>query len=137
MTDCGSASSSGLICGTLHDSLKERAEPLARRALQTKERRLGAIHPDIGLALGNLAVSLRALGQGNEAEVCGRRAVSILEKSLGLAHPATLARREAYVLLAVPASARSQRPASSRASAASRARPSSKTASKAAPPRLS
>ena len=71
-----------------------------------KEKLLGAAHPDVGLALVNLGVMQDALGRASEAEASFRRALGILEASLGASHPATAACRESWAQVAAEISPR-------------------------------
>ena len=65
-----------------------------------KEKLLGESHPDVGLALVNLGVIQEALGHASEAGSSLRRALAILEASLGASHPATAACRDDLAQLA-------------------------------------
>jgi len=65
------------------------AEPLLKRALQIKERQLGASHPATASSLNNLAELYRAQGKYGEAEPLYQRALAIYEQQLGAAHPDT------------------------------------------------
>ncbi|MGH7457443.1 MAG: tetratricopeptide repeat protein, partial [bacterium] len=49
-------------------------EPLYRRALETREKRLGPSNPNTTKSLNNLALLLRAQGQYPAAELLLRRA---------------------------------------------------------------
>jgi tetratricopeptide (TPR) repeat protein len=64
-----------------------RAEPLMRRALAVDEQSYGPEHPDVAIALNNLAGLLRATNRLAEAETLMRRVVAIFEKSYGETHP--------------------------------------------------
>ena len=65
------------------------AEPLLRRALTIREKRLGPDHPETARSLNDLAVLLRVRGRYEEAEPLLRRALAIREKVLGPDHPDT------------------------------------------------
>ena len=65
------------------------AEPLLRRALAIREKRLGPDHPDTAQSLNDLAVLLRFQGRYREAEPLLRRALAIHEKAVGPNHPDT------------------------------------------------
>lgn len=64
-----------------------------------KQKLLGAAHPDVGLTLAILAVIQKSGGRVVEADSCCRRALAILEESLGSAHPRTVVCRDNYVKL--------------------------------------
>ena len=66
------------------------ALPLYRRALESRERVLGAAHPDTLTSVNNLAYCLRALGDASAALPLYRRALESSERVLGAAHPQTL-----------------------------------------------
>eukprot|EP00808_Paulinella_micropora_P014366 g1766.t1 len=66
------------------------AEPLYRRALQGREKTLGAGHPDTLISVNNLGVFLKQQGKLAEAELLHRRTLQE-EKTLGAEHPSTLA----------------------------------------------
>jgi len=53
------------------------AEPLAREALASRERRLGEDRPAIAIALNTLGMVLAASERREEAETCYRRALKI------------------------------------------------------------
>ena len=63
------------------------AVPLAQRALAIREKALGPDHPDVALALNNLAELYRNQGRYAEAEPLYKRALAIEEKALGPDHP--------------------------------------------------
>ena len=63
------------------------AEPLSKRALAISEKALGPEHPDVAVALNNLAAIYRAQGRYAEAEPLYKRALAIGEKTLGPEHP--------------------------------------------------
>jgi CHAT domain-containing protein/tetratricopeptide (TPR) repeat protein len=63
------------------------AEPLYRRGLAIREKRLRPDHPDVGMSLNNLAELYRAQGRYAEAEQLYRRSLAIHEEALGPDHP--------------------------------------------------
>ncbi len=63
------------------------AEPLCERALAVWEKALGPDHPDVALALHNVARLYLARAAYAEAEPLCERALAIVEKALGLDHP--------------------------------------------------
>ena len=70
--------------------LLKDAEPLYRRALEARERTLGAEHPDTLHSINELAVCLQAMGLQKDAEPLYRRALEASERTLGAEHPHTL-----------------------------------------------
>ena len=66
------------------------AEPLYRRALEGRERTLGAEHPDTLASVKNLAGCFQAMGLLKDAEPLYRRALEARERTLGAEHPDTL-----------------------------------------------
>jgi tetratricopeptide (TPR) repeat protein len=66
------------------------ALPLYRRALESRERVLGAEHPATLTSVNNLAGCLRALGDASGALPLYRRALESRERVLGAEHPDTL-----------------------------------------------
>ena len=66
------------------------AELLYRRALEGREKALGAEHPDTLTSVSNLGLLLDDKGQYEEAEELSRRALEGREKALGSEHPGTL-----------------------------------------------
>ena len=66
------------------------AEPLFRRALEGRERLLGAQHLDTLICVGRLASLLHAQGELAEAEALYRRTLEGCEQQLGKEHPDTL-----------------------------------------------
>ena len=70
------------------------AEALYRRALISKERRLGPRHPDVAVTLNNLAMLHRMQGREVEAAAACRRALVIFDEALGADHPIVRACRE-------------------------------------------
>jgi CHAT domain-containing protein/tetratricopeptide (TPR) repeat protein len=67
------------------------AETFYRRVLETRERTLGADHPDTLAAYNNLAGAFAAQGRYGEAEVLFRRVLATYEEAFGPEHPETLA----------------------------------------------
>ena len=67
------------------------AEPLFREALETRERVLGADHPDTAASYNNVASNLDAQGRYEEAEPLFPKALEIRERVLGANHPDTAA----------------------------------------------
>lgn len=65
----------------------DEAEPMFRRALEIGEKALGNNHPNVAIALNNLASLLEEMGRFDEAEPMYRRALQIDEKALGEDHP--------------------------------------------------
>ncbi len=63
------------------------AEPLYLRSLKTKEKILGADHPDVAVTLNNLAGLYRSQGLYEKAEPLYLRSLEISEKSLESDHP--------------------------------------------------
>jgi Flp pilus assembly protein TadD len=66
------------------------AEPLYRRALESRERVLGPGHPDTLTSINNLAALLWSKGDYAAAEPLNRRALEAQERVLGPEHPDTL-----------------------------------------------
>ncbi|XXY21910.1 CHAT domain-containing tetratricopeptide repeat protein [Sorangium sp. So ce216] len=64
----------------------DEAIPLARRALELRERALGLDHPDVAESLNTLATLLDAKGDHAAAEPLYRRALAIREKALEPEH---------------------------------------------------
>src|SRR5262249_56463826 len=64
-----------------------RAEPLAQRALQIREDKLGKDHPDVATALNNLAGLYWTQGQYARAEPLCLRALQMRQDKLGKDHP--------------------------------------------------
>jgi tetratricopeptide (TPR) repeat protein len=64
-----------------------RAEPLLRRALQSREDSYGPEHLMVAVPLSGLAQVLQATNRLGEAEPLMRRALRILEKTYGPKHP--------------------------------------------------
>jgi tetratricopeptide (TPR) repeat protein len=63
------------------------AEPLYKRSLAIRETMQGADHPEVGIALMNLAELYRVQGRYADAEPLYKRTQSIYEKALGPDHP--------------------------------------------------
>ena len=59
----------------------------SQEAYRLKRTILGASDPDVANTLGNLALSLGALGRTDEALKANEQAVRMLRSSLGAAHP--------------------------------------------------
>ena len=75
----------------LHEQGKlGEAEPLYRRALEGRQAKLGADHPDTLSSLFNLALLLAQQGKLGEAEQLYRRALEGRQAKLGADHPDTL-----------------------------------------------
>src|SRR5262249_11303386 len=70
------------------------AEPLYKRALTIDEKALGQEHPDVAIALNNLAMLYVRRGRNAEADPFFKRAIAIDEKGLGPDHPSTKNGRE-------------------------------------------
>ena len=66
------------------------AEALFRRAVEGREKALGAEHPDTLNSVNNLGILLSDKGDYDGAEVLFRRALEGYEKALGAEHPVTL-----------------------------------------------
>ena len=64
-----------------------QAVPLAQQVLAIREKALGPEHPDVALALNNLAGLYDDQGRYAEAEPLYKRALAIYEKALGPDHP--------------------------------------------------
>jgi CHAT domain-containing protein/Tfp pilus assembly protein PilF len=75
------------ILGAFQAGRYEEAIPLARQALELREKALGPDHPDVAQALNNLAALLHEKGDYEGAEPLCRRALAIREKALGPDHP--------------------------------------------------
>ena len=78
----------GLAC--VHAGRFGEAEPLLVRALETRERVLGAEHPDTLTSVNNLAWLYERQGRYGEAEPSYLRALAGCERVLGAEHPDTL-----------------------------------------------
>ena len=68
----------------------DEAEPMNRRALNSREKVLGKEHPSTLTSVDNLALVLQDQGKYEEAEQMNRRALNDSEKVLGKEHPETL-----------------------------------------------
>ncbi|EKD33628.1 MAG: hypothetical protein ACD_75C02639G0004 [uncultured bacterium] len=68
----------------------EGAQLLDVRALEARERVLGAEHPDTLLGMSNLATLLHNKGEHEKAQPLFERALEVQERVLGLEHPDTL-----------------------------------------------
>ena len=81
---------------TLHQVVGNyvEAEPLFVRALEIREKQLGAEHPDTAGSLNNLAGLYYHQGKYGEAAGYMKRALAIVEKALGPEHPNTKLVRE-------------------------------------------
>lgn len=73
-----------------HMGQTSSAEEMGQRALETREKELGAEHPETLLIVTNLAVVLKSQGKYEAAERMSRRALEGREKVLGAEHPDTL-----------------------------------------------
>jgi tetratricopeptide (TPR) repeat protein len=62
------------------------AEGLLRRALAIEEKAFGPDHPNVAIALNNIADALSHMGRNKEAEQLFRRSLAIREKGLGPNH---------------------------------------------------
>jgi tetratricopeptide (TPR) repeat protein len=62
-------------------------EPLYRRALEIRQRMLGADHPDTATSYNNVASNLDDQGKYEEAEPLYRRALEIFKATLPPTHP--------------------------------------------------
>ncbi len=77
------------------------ARPLYERALDIRQRVLGADHPDTAQSLNNLAALHYATGDYAAARPLVERALAITERVLGMAHPnTTVVRRNLERLIA-------------------------------------
>jgi tetratricopeptide (TPR) repeat protein len=65
---------------------KEAAE-VEECELALRERQVGPNHPEVALALNNLAEMYRTLGRYAEAEPLFKRSLAIRERALGPEHP--------------------------------------------------
>lgn len=63
---------------------------MMRRALVIDEKSFGKNHPKVAVGLNNLAALLLMTKRFDEAELLYKRAVEILENSLGPEHPDTI-----------------------------------------------
>jgi tetratricopeptide (TPR) repeat protein len=71
---------------SIRDVIPE-AEPLLQRALAVREKALGPDHPDVAVALNDLALLYERQGRYADAEPLYKRALAINEKGLGPDHP--------------------------------------------------
>jgi serine/threonine protein kinase/Tfp pilus assembly protein PilF len=78
--------------GRTFDSLGAyaKAEPLHRRALQSRSKTLGPEHPDTLTSMSELASVLWSLGKLDEAAALNRQALEARRRILGPEHPDTL-----------------------------------------------
>lgn len=67
--------------------IRSESEPMYIRSLQISERTLGPEHPQVALALNNLADLYRSQERCDESETFYRRALKISEKAQGPEHP--------------------------------------------------
>ena len=65
----------------------KEAESLCKRALEIREKCLGASHPDVAKQLNNLALLCQNQGKYDEVECYYKRAIDIYTKSLGANDP--------------------------------------------------
>ncbi len=63
------------------------AEPLFKRCLDIREKKLGPDHPDVAKSLINLAALFRTQGRYADAEPLFKRSLDIRERKLGPDHP--------------------------------------------------
>jgi len=84
------------LLASLHNSLGKayknairyaEAEPPYLKALELRERQLGADHPSVASSLNNLAGLYKSQGRYSEAEPLLVRSLSIREQQLGADHP--------------------------------------------------
>jgi tetratricopeptide (TPR) repeat protein len=73
----------------LEGNLKQ-SEALYKHALETEETKFGPEHPEVATTLVNLAALYRIRGEDEAAENADRRALALLEKSLGENDPMAL-----------------------------------------------
>ena len=64
-----------------------KAEAAGRRAIELAAREYGDEHPTLGVAYGELGLTLQGLGRGKDELDADRHAVSLLERALGPDHP--------------------------------------------------
>ena len=64
-----------------------KAQTPLERALDIREKALGAAHPNVATSLNNMAVLYDTQGQYTQAEPLYQRALDVCEKALGAAHP--------------------------------------------------
>jgi predicted Ser/Thr protein kinase len=65
------------------------AESAGRRAVDLATHEFGPDHPTVGMAYGELGITLRALGRARDELDADRHATEILERALGADHPTT------------------------------------------------
>ncbi len=70
---------------------KMMAQDMAERALALTEQFKGLHHPDVGVALTNVAVSLKGQGKLGEAQPMLERSLAIAERVFGPHHPSVAA----------------------------------------------
>lgn len=70
-----------------HTGEYEKALPLCRRALETREKVLGPEHPDVATTLNTLAALHEKKGEHDHALPLYKRTLEIREKVLGPGHP--------------------------------------------------
>jgi len=66
------------------------AEAHCKAALAMKRRELGEDHPDFAITMNNLAMLYASLGSREDAQVCFKKAIKLLDDALGKSHPTTL-----------------------------------------------
>ncbi|WKZ20599.1 MAG: tetratricopeptide repeat-containing protein [Candidatus Brocadiaceae baterium WH-1] len=89
------AQGAGILWDTLNKEVGElylkgqydRAEVVAKKALEVAEKKVGTDHPSVATSLHNLADIYRIQGQYAQAEPLYKRVLVIYEKSLGPDHP--------------------------------------------------
>jgi tetratricopeptide (TPR) repeat protein len=79
----------GLARAKLGQGQASEAEPLARRALEVRERVFGPDHPKLAYSLVWVSEILSALGRYEEAESLARRSLAIRERIHREAHQTT------------------------------------------------
>src|SRR5882672_4833709 len=67
----------------------DEAIPIAKQALEIREKALGPEHPSTATSLNSLAVLYVSMGAYAKAEPLYQRALKIKEKALGPEHPGT------------------------------------------------
>ncbi|CAN0251232.1 unnamed protein product, partial [Ectocarpus sp. 4 AP-2014] len=76
-----------IVIPVLSQGKYTEADPLYLRAIEIRERVLGAEHPDLAISLGARGQLLNAQGKYEEAEPLYERSQAIREKVLGPEHP--------------------------------------------------
>ena len=71
----------------MNEAKYSEAIPLGQRALAIAERRYGPNHPEVGIALNNLAELYEGVGRYAEAEPLFKRDLAITENAKGPDHP--------------------------------------------------